>query len=224
MYSLLGLGVWLGFLFSGLHPTLSGILAAFAIPIRTRIDGREFLEQSREALTAFEKLGKVGTNVQASKEQKGAMLAVELAVSKAQSPLVRLEHLIHPWVAYLIMPLFALANAGVHFDIKGLQWSNPVLVGVVCGLVIGKQVGILSFTYLAVKLKLAKLPEGLTWMHVYIVSCLGGIGFTMAIFIGNLAFTIPRALEVGKVGILVGSMISAIMAVALTLSLKRSKT
>jgi NhaA family Na+:H+ antiporter len=122
-----------------------------------------------------------------------------------------MEHALHPWVTYGILPLFAFANAGVRVvGHLADALTHPVSIGIVVGLVIGKQVGITSFAALAVRLRLANLPAGVTWQHIYGAAWLGGIGFTMALFIGALAFTDPRLVEVSKVGILVASLIAGI--------------
>ncbi|MEM7584957.1 MAG: Na+/H+ antiporter NhaA [Acidobacteriota bacterium] len=130
------------------------------------------------------------------------------------SPLERLEHSLHPWVTYGIMPVFAFANAGVSLSgFTANKLLEPVTLGVILGLVVGKQVGVFGFSWLAVKTGLARLPQGATWLHVYGVSMLCGIGFTMSLFIGSLAFEhLPRTdfLIANRIGILVGSLIAAL--------------
>ena len=145
-YSLLGLGLWLAFLKSGVHPTISGILAAMTIPARVRINAAEFLQRSRDYLAVFEDHGKTGENVLTSKHQRGALAGLESACQQAETPLQRLEHLLHPWVAFLIMPIFALANAGVAIN-AGMVGSltSSVSLGIIFGLAVGKQVGIALF-------------------------------------------------------------------------------
>jgi NhaA family Na+:H+ antiporter len=126
-----------------------------------------------------------------------------------QSPLHRLEHDLHPWVAYLVLPLFAFANAGVSFT--GLTVSSltaPVTLGVALGLLFGKQLGVIAFTWLAVTLRLARLPSGVTWKQLYGVACLTGVGFTMSLFIGTLAFDTTEHLNQVRLGVLAGSIAS----------------
>lgn len=143
-----------------------------------------------------------------------------------QSPLHRVEHDLHPWVAYLVLPVFAFANAGVSFD--GLSFSSflaPVTVGVALGLFIGKQIGVLGLSYLAIRSKLAKLPKGVGWGHLYGVACLTGVGFTMSLFIGTLAFDTADILNQVRLGVLTGSFASGVSGyLVLSRVLKRSPT
>jgi NhaA family Na+:H+ antiporter len=136
--------------------------------------------------------------------------ALEEACEAVQTPLQRLEHALHPWVAFGIMPLFALANAGVSVAAPegGSLLSQRVTMGVILGLVLGKQVGVTLFTWLAVRVGLAALPEGVRWQHVYGASWLAGIGFTMSLFIAGLAFDQPALMDQAKVGILLASVVA----------------
>ena len=134
------------------------------------------------------------------------------------SPLKRLEHGLHPWVAFAIVPLFAFANAGVSF--AGLTLDallSPLTLGVAAGLFIGKQVGVFGFTFLAVKSGLARLPDGVNWVQIYSLACLTGIGFTMSLFIGTLAFNDPATMNDVRLGVLLGSTLSALLGVAMLL-------
>ena len=124
-----------------------------------------------------------------------------------QAPLQRLEHLLHPWVAYAIVPLFALANAGVRLA-EGANLSSRIALGVFVGLVVGKQVGITLAAWLVVKSGLGALPEGVTWWHVYGAAWLAGIGFTMSLFVAGLAFADPNLVDQAKVGILAASAVA----------------
>ena len=129
-----------------------------------------------------------------------------------QSLLHKLEHNLHPWVAYLVLPLFAFANAGVSFaGISVSSLAAPVTIGVAAGLFLGKQIGVLAFSYLAVSLKLARLPAGINWAHLYGIACLTGVGFTMSLFIGTLAFSSPSLLDEVRLGVLLGSIASGIV-------------
>jgi NhaA family Na+:H+ antiporter len=174
IYAILGVGLWLAFLQSGIHATVAGVLLAITIPARQRT-------ASRAVLTSNE------------------------------SPMLRLEHALIPWNRYLIMPVFALANAGVALG-GGAARSvvAPVSLGVICGLVIGKPIGIVLFSWLATRTRLAAMLDGIGWRQIVGVGMLGGIGFTMSLFIANLAFGEAPALETAKVGILVASVISGI--------------
>ncbi|MFD0985495.1 Na+/H+ antiporter NhaA [Methyloligella solikamskensis] len=131
-----------------------------------------------------------------------------------ERPLERLEHALHPWVAFLILPIFAFANAGVSFAGAGLEaLLAPLSLGIAAGLVLGKQIGVFGACWIAAKTRLATLPPDVTWRHVYGLACLAGIGFTMSLFIGGLAFTDADQIDAVKMGVLTGSLISAVIGV-----------
>lgn len=142
----------------------------------------------------------------------GVVTALFVPIATGEErPLERLEHALHPWVAFLILPIFAFSNAGVSFAGAGLDaLLAPLSLGIAGGLVIGKQLGIFGACWLAVKAGWARLPEGVGFRHVYGLSCLAGIGFTMSLFIGNLAFVDPQQIAAVKFGVLGGSLVSAI--------------
>jgi NhaA family Na+:H+ antiporter len=147
-----------------------------------------------------------------SANQRAAIQAIEVAAEHAQTPLQRLEHILHPWVGYFIMPIFALANAGIAFESNFLSaFAQPVTLGIMAGLILGKQIGVFSASYIAVKSGWSDLPSGMTWLRLYGLSWLGGIGFTMSLFIASLAFGESDYLAMAKVGILVASLISGIV-------------
>jgi NhaA family Na+:H+ antiporter len=205
------LGVWLAFLFSGVHATIAGVLIAFTIPARTKITEQKYVDELCRLTDDFESAkknsGKLLTEKQASVLEK-----IETLSEKAHTPLQKLEHSLHPVTIYFILPLFALANAGVRLEGNILDMVlHPISVAIFLGLFIGKSVGISLMSILAVKLKLADLPQGITWKHIYAVSFLAGIGFTMSIFISGLAFTEEYTIEIAKVGIFSASIISAIV-------------
>ncbi len=132
-----------------------------------------------------------------------------------ESPLTRLERLLHPWVAYAIVPMFAFANAGVHLDGEAISATgNRVTLGIVLGLVLGKQLGVSLFSWALVRAGVAALPTGATWRQLYGVACLCAIGFTMSLFIANLAFIHPAALDQAKTGILAASLVSGLWGLA----------
>lgn len=210
VYAILGISLWLAFLQSGVHATIAGVLLAMTIPVRTRTNADEFIFHASFFLDEFRKRGKHGESVLTNKNQRAAIQAIEIAAEHAQSPLQRLEHILHPWVSYFIMPVFALANAGI--AIKGdflSAFAQPVTLGVMAGLIFGKQIGVFSASYLAVKLGWSDLPSGMTWTRLYGLAWLAGIGFTMSLFIANLAFGESEFLSMSKAGILVASLISA---------------
>ena len=208
-FFLLGLGVWFGFLKSGVHPTLSGILGAMAIPARVRINATQFLRQSRGSIAVFEQAGLTEENVLTNPRQRGALHSLETAVHQAETPLQRLEHIMHPWVLFVIMPLFALANAGVSLsgDVAS-AFTDPVALGIIAGLVLGKPIGIVSFSWFAVRLGVTTLPSGVSWRWITGLACLAGIGFTMSLFVAGLAFVDAGRLEIAKLAILSASFVA----------------
>jgi NhaA family Na+:H+ antiporter len=208
VYALLGLALWLAVYAAGVHATVAGVLLALTIPATTRIDSDSYVEHARDLIADFE--GRTVDGEDASTEEHHAALwELEDATERAQAPMLRIEHALHPWVSFLIVPLFALANAGVRLDIDiGLTLQQPITLGVILGLLIGKQAGITLGAALAVRLKLASLPEGVSWKQIYGAAWLGGIGFTMSLFIAALAYGEGAAeLDLAKVGILAASLV-----------------
>ena len=213
VYALLGVGLWLAFLQSGVHATIAGVVLAMTIPSRTRINEDVFLVRVRAITDDFERACGPGETVLTNADQQQAIHELEVACEQAQSPLMRLERGLHGIVAFGIMPVFALANAGVHFGgdlVRSLAW--PITAGTVAGLVIGKPIGIAIFAWIATRAGLAALPAGSGWRALIAVSCLGGIGFTMSIFIAGLAFPAsPALLDSAKVGILAASFLAGVI-------------
>jgi NhaA family Na+:H+ antiporter len=209
-YALLGLILWVAFLKSGVHATIAGVLLAMTIPATTKINRKGFLERTRKYLDEFEKEGIRDGSPFTTKKQRALLQGVEDCTHGVEAPLQRMEHSLHPWVAYFIMPVFALANAGVNLrtDILGAL-INPVTLGIIVGLVVGKQVGVTFMAWLVTRLGLSSKASGVTWKQIYGASMLAGIGFTMSLFISNLAFSDPVMLSNAKVGILVASFLSA---------------
>lgn len=224
-YALLGILLWLAFLGSGVHATLAGILLAATIPTNPRIDGASFLRRSTSYLEKFEKAGEHGPSILTNREQRSAVRELEQVAESVTSPLQRLEHALHPWVAFAIMPIFALANAGVRLqgDI-GAALTSSIGLGVILGLVLGKQIGITLFAWLFTRTGLASKPRGLSWRHIYGAAWLGGIGFTMALFITNLAFNEAELIETAKLAILSASLISALGAIAVLWNARKKET
>ena len=153
-------------------------------------------------------------------------LAIPLRASEPKASLAyRAEHGLHPWVAFLVLPIFAFANAGVSLDGVTLgDLTAPLTLGIAAGLFVGKQVGVFGFTWLAVKMGIAKLPTGVRWIHVYAVAALTGVGFTMSLFIGSLAFQSPDAMNAVRLGVMLGSVASGILGyVLLSIACKEPK-
>jgi Na+:H+ antiporter, NhaA family len=212
VYAVLGVGLWLAFLLSGVHATIAGVLLAFTVPASSFINPGAFLERSSYVLDRFEKAGEKGENVLTNEERQAALHALNHATYQLEPPLHELEHTLHPWVVFAIMPIFALANAGVTLG-GGLVEAlvSPVALGIVAGLVLGKQLGITLFAWLAVKLGVSELPVGINWRHVYGGGWLGGIGFTMSLFITDLAFSNGSLVDAAKLGILAASLIAGVI-------------
>jgi NhaA family Na+:H+ antiporter len=206
-YLFAGLFLWLAVLKSGMHPTLAGVIVAFAVPARARYSRNELIEQAETWLR--------DARTEDSQGAGRSLEALRYCLRECESPLTRLEHALHPWVAYGILPLFALANAGV--DLAGVTVSalaTPVAGGVFLGLFLGKQLGVIVASWLAVRAGWAELPEGVAWKHVYGMGLLAGIGFTMALFIAALAYGEGSPLhQQAKIGILTASLVSAIAGV-----------
>jgi len=174
IYAFLGVLAWCCVLSSGVHATIAGILLAFTIPAQTFLDKSQFLEQSRSLLS---ELGKTKAN---SFEEHSILHTLESKIGLVESPLHRIELGLQPWIGFLVMPLFALANAGVNFsDVGATAVRHPVSLGIVLGLVIGKPAGIWLFSVLAVKSRLASAMANVSWRQVFGAACLCGIGFTM---------------------------------------------
>jgi NhaA family Na+:H+ antiporter len=212
-YFIIGSLLWLAMLKSGVHATLAGVITALTIPARPKYDPVRFSTHVRNLMERFDASYQRGQSIMQNQEQKSILQTLENGVHMVETPLQRLEHSFHLPVAFLIIPIFALANAGVPIELDGLgaSLSHPITIGVICGLIIGKAVGIAGFTWIAVKMRLCDLPSGVNFKHILGVSLLGGIGFTMSIFIAELAFIgQPEYLLMAKTGILFASVIAGI--------------
>jgi len=211
-YLVLGIIVWFAFLKSGIHATIAGVLAAMTIPASTKMDCTNFVEKLRNAAGVFEMAITPGKSVLTNKEQQMALHSMEDAYGAATTPLQNIEHALHPWVSFCIMPIFALANAGVALESDIFQeLMTPVAVGIFLGLIVGKQVGVAAVCWVVNKLGLAPYPDRTTFMHIYGASCLAGVGFTMSIFIANLAYVdAARLVELSKIAILFVSLLAGI--------------
>ncbi len=211
VYALLGAGLWIAFLKSGVHATIAGVLLAMTIPSSTRITGADFIANCRLFIKEFESSDTTGGGVIGNDHQRAAVQTIETACHQVESPMQRLEHALHPWVAFVIMPVFALANAGVSLgDNATAALSHGVALGVAAGLFIGKPAGILLFSWLSVKIGMAAMPPGTTWRQFLAVGCFAGIGFTMSLFIAALAFGVSEELDMAKIRILGASAMAAV--------------
>jgi len=205
VYAAIGIVVWWAVLKSGVHATVAGIVLAFTIPARTFLEKSEFLKQGRWLL---DRLEAAPPN---SFEEHSVIHTLELNVQMVESPLHRIEHELQPWISFLVMPLFALANAGVDVthNILGTL-KHPLSFGILFGLFVGKPVGIFLFAFVAAKTHVATAPEGISWQQIFGAAWLCGIGFTMSLFIAGLAFDDLTLLNVSKIAILAASLVSGI--------------
>lgn len=219
-YGILGFLLWLALLKSGIHATMAGVILAFTIPARPAFTPDQLDGRLGELQFAFHKVSeKPDAADRPLSYQRMSIIAqnLEQTAYNVQSPQQRLEHVLTPIVTFAVIPLFALVNAGISFsEIRFSEsMTHPVTIGVILGLVLGKFLGISGASLLAVKIGLARLPAGVNWRHICGVAWLGGIGFTMSIFISQLAFIGAINLEENaKLGILLGSLISAIIGTA----------
>ena len=212
-YGLIGIGgVWLAFLASGVHATIAGVLAAMAIPARTKIDEIKFLESLESWVQRFKAVPPNDYTL-LEPQQYEAVEKINRLTLAAATPLQRLEHNLHPWVAFVVMPLFAFANSGI--ELSGSLFNNHffegVTFGIIGGLVVGKFIGVVGMTWLMHRLRVAELPADMGWGHLCGVGMLAGIGFTMSLFITNLAYLDETLVMQAKIGIFVASIISGVV-------------
>jgi Na+:H+ antiporter, NhaA family len=205
VYAAIGVVVWWAVLNSGVHATVAGILLAFTIPARTYMKKSEFMEQSRWLL------GRLEEAPPNSFEEHSVIHTLEQKLEQVESPLHRIEHGLQPWISFLVMPLFALANAGVDVthNIAGAI-RHPVSFGILLGLFAGKPVGIWLFSFLAAKTRLVTPPANISWRQIFGAAWLCGIGFTMSLFVAGLAFEDDTLLSISKIAILGASVASGI--------------
>lgn len=217
IYLVVGAFIWLAVYKSGVHPTVAGVLLGLLTPSSAWIGDKTLIEVLRGAIELAPGTGP---------ERYDILNEVQFTAREGISPLERLEVGLHPWVGFVIMPLFALANAGVHVEVEEL--TSPVALAVALGLLVGKPVGIVLFSFLAVRIGIARLPEGVNWWVLLGGGCLAGIGFTMSLFVAGLAFPVdtqPHLLAAAKIGTLTGSVCSAVVGtVVLLLVLRKQAT
>jgi NhaA family Na+:H+ antiporter len=217
LYALLGLGMWLAVLNSGIHPTVAGFVVAMFIPARGKYDTDRFVKRAKEIMDEFQcEEQSCGYSILLDRGHLNAVRALEVACHEVETPLQRLEHSLHPWIAFGLLPLFAFVNAGL--SLEGIDLASiiqqPLPLGIALGLFVGKPIGIVLFSFLAVKTGIAVLPAEVRWSHIIGAGMLGGIGFTMSLFVSGLSFTSPELLNYAKLGILSGSILSAVAGIA----------
>ena len=220
-YLLLGIALWVFIHSIGVHATIAGVLLAFAIPISSKVDEKDFIATTSRSIDKFEQ--NIDEIPILNHHQIDALEDIAYNYDKVQNPLVKLEHQLHGLSAFVIMPLFAFSNAGVVLDFSAVSANMMIVLGVVFGLVIGKPIGIVGFTYLVSKLGIIKKPDDLGWDEVVAVGFLGGIGFTMSIFITQLAFIDSGVVAAVKLGIFFASFIAGVLGVMLILKAYNNK-
>jgi len=212
LYVILALGIWAAMLASGVHATVAGILVALALPVRARIEPQQFIDAVRGRLAFLQERSLTRDSMVRNREQMEAIEDVATVTLDFLPAGFALERYLHPITAFLILPVFALFNAGVRLDGRIQEaLMQPVSLGIVLGLFLGKQVGITLTSLVAVKTRQAELPPGVTLAQLYGASILGGIGFTMSIFVAGLAFEEGPLLAAAKLGILAASAISGVV-------------
>lgn len=212
-YALIGLLLWIALLKSGIHATVAGVLIGMTIPVRPRHSHDHFVTEAEKLIAGYRSHGTIPGPF-LHEEKLGTLLALEHACHDAMSPLQRMEHEMHHWVVFGVMPVFALANAGIALNLNELTTavSHPVTLGIAAGLLLGKPLGITLFAWLAVRLGLAELPAGARWPQIFGLGLLGGIGFTMSLFITNLAYEdVPELIAAAKAGIFAASLLAGIL-------------
>jgi Na+:H+ antiporter, NhaA family len=211
-YFIVGLLMWFFMLESGVHATIAGVLAALAIPSTPKRVPSTLTKKAKKLLDEYEQYP-VNENYQINEEQKRILTDIRNKINEVETPAARLEHNLHLPVALIIIPIFALANAGIKIDFSSIGTTivEPVSLGIILGLIFGKVIGIFGVSYVAVKLKIAQLPKDSSLSQVFGVAFLGGIGFTMSIFVADLAFiNNPELIFQAKIGILCASLFSGL--------------
>lgn len=213
-YMILGVLLWIAVHNCGVHATIAAVVLAFTIPVAPKIDTLTFMEKIKTMIKDFQESEKQKDGILLQSEQVEALYHIVKHKNAVQNPLLRLEHALAPYSNYLIMPIFAFANAGVSIGSNIDFGIDHVFLGIFFGLVVGKPLGIFTFTFLAEKLGIAARPKGATWVEIFGAGALGGIGFTMSMFVTNLAFSGEHALvatDVAKISILIASLSAGVL-------------
>lgn len=210
-YAIIGIGgLWVAFLLSGIHATIAAVLAALTIPASAKIPENIFSRQMQRLLGRFEGLDKTNERT-LSHDQVVVLKQMKKMSNYAIPPLQKLEHSMHPLVAFIVMPIFAFANAGITIEGDFMNLLNsPITLGVIFGLLVGKVMGVYLVSFILVRTKIAKLPEGMNKLHLLGAGLLAAIGFTMSLFIAGLAFNDPISDMQAKIGVLIATLIASI--------------
>ncbi|MDR2498712.1 MAG: Na+/H+ antiporter NhaA [Tannerellaceae bacterium] len=210
-YAILGVaGVWAAFVMSGVHATIAAVISAFTIPADVRINPRGYINRLNAQLTRLN-LIQLNDRSTLSEEQVHIFDTIKKDTNAAIPPLQRLEHAFYPIATFIVLPIFAIANAGVPFQVHADLWTGSVALGVALGLFVGKPLGVIGTTYLLVKLKIAKYPKGMNLQYLMGIGMLASIGFTMSIFITSLAFDEPAHFVQSKLGIFAASIAGGVL-------------
>ncbi len=214
-YLVLGVLLWVYIHAIGIHATIAGVLLAFAVPIRSKINEKSFVVKISTALQIFKESSN-GSKL-LSHDQIDSLESMAYGYEKVQNPLLRLEHSLHGLCAFFIMPLFAFSNAGVIIDFSSANEHLNIVLGVILGLVLGKPLGIVGFTYIFDKLGISVKPENISWFEILCIGFIAGIGFTMSIFITHLAFLDKDIISAVKLGVFIASFLASIIGVVMLL-------
>jgi NhaA family Na+:H+ antiporter len=222
IYIVLGVAVWTCVLASGVHATVAGILVAMLVPVRPRREPTQVLDASEARIHALRRARLTPDAMVEDRAHLDTAVDLHQTIGEMLPPGLMLEKVLHPTQSFLILPLFAFFNAGVRIDGHiGESLAHPVSLGIIAGLVAGKQLGIAIFSWLAVRLGGASLPTRVTWSHIYGIACVAGVGFTMSLFIAELGLADSDLIAHAKIGILTASLLSAVWGYAvLSLRLK----
>jgi len=209
-YVILGILLWVCTYLSGVHPTIAGVILALSIPARSGENTGQFAEAARLALRRFVPEGDGHYSLRLSQQNQAVVVQLGDLLERVEPPLQRMERTLHPYVSFGVMPLFALANCGIPVD-GGVMWDSvgsSSSLGILVGLFVGKQVGVFGATWLCIRCGLGKMPERMTWKHLYGGALLCGMGFTMSLFIADLSFTNQQVHEAAKMAIVLASLVS----------------
>lgn len=225
IYIIPGVVLWVLFLKSGIHATVAGVLLAMVIPTRVYLVPKDFANDARDAVSEFDKASRSQDREIMNEDQQAAVHELEQACEKVQMPLQRIEHALQPFVSFVIMPVFALANAGVVLSPESASnLTQPIGLGVLLGLLLGKPIGVVFAAWVAVKSGIASLPSLVNWRQMTGVGILAGIGFTMSLFISDLAFTSAKSVDAAKIAILAASVVAGVIGYSMLRSSKESLT
>ena len=215
-YILVGIVLWYCVYMSGIHATIAGVLLALTIPTGSKVNFKSFASWSSEKVKLAKQQFIHEAHIMGQEAYLHTVGDLSKVANEVVPPSTRLEHKLSPWVNFLILPLFALTNADVRFVGGGLGdiWADPVLPGIFFGLLLGKPIGIILFSFITTKLKIASLPENVGWLHMVGAGILGGVGFTMAIFVANLAFEDAAITTTAKLAILSASALAGVIGFA----------